>query len=75
VSHGGGRVACEWVRAPRWTECQDYVVRVFSASGEAMPLCRVPDAQVGARVVRLLGRRLGLQDVGGGAEAPAHGRT
>ncbi len=71
----GEWVACEWVRAPRWTECQDYEVRVIRASGEALPLCRVPDAQAGARVVRLLGRRLGLQDAGQGAVAPAQGRA
>ena len=68
-------VACEWVRAPRWAECQDYVVRVIRASGESLPLCRVPDAQAGARVVRLLGRRLGLRDVGSQEPLPAQGRT
>ena len=69
-------VACELVRAPRFSECQDYLVRVILASGEVLPLCRVPDALAGARLVRLLGRRLGLQDATGSVlTPPAQGRT
>lgn len=70
----GELVACELVRAPRWCECEDFVVRVIRVSGEAVPLCRVPDVQAGARVVRLLGRRLGLPDAAAPG-APAQGRA